>query len=256
MSGQQLIARSQVESPWIMAAEAAGNDPPSMATAEHLAIINRMPGVLRELTAADVYVRGMYAANDQPMTGHLAGLRFPREELAVMARIAPGKPVHCIHDTGGLFTPGALALPVGTIFAADVVEMEGAGWLRLLFYMAKGALGRDLVQRIDSGIIREVSVQALYTWLQCSIDGLSMRDCEHVADEQYDGQTCYGIVHGVKDFIETSLVPSGAAQDTSLFMAAGKQVEGVDLAALYAQRATIDGFFERGAEPLETLFGK
>jgi len=260
-----LRAYSRIAAGFFLHAQASdyqGGEPPSMATAEHLKAINRMKGVLRPLGEADVYVRGMMAANSLPMLNQYAGLVHPPEELDVIARLAVGKKVHCVHDRGepGAFGdrgPGLFSLPLGTIFAADRVREEGVEWTRFLFYAARTPITREVITRVDAGNISEVSVQEIYTWLECSLCRANIRKCDHVPGE---GE-CLGIIHGVRDFVECSLVPEGAMQGTSLFdpsrLAAGGALAGEDTPAMLAARGSLALMFD-AYEPqtLERFFTK
>lgn len=205
--------------------------PPSGATPEMLAKINAMPQVLRPLEAGDVFVRGMYAINDQRM--HI-GLRLDRSAVNAVSGLAPGVPVLMNHDTGSF--AGASGMPVGRVFAAETLEREGAKWARLMFWMPATEYTAELVQRIDAGAIGEVSVSIGYEKLDCSICDTDLEKCSHIPGDMYDGKTCEGVISGVTDFFEVSLVWAGAAVGTSLFMAASREAEVPLDAEVLAQR--------------------
>jgi hypothetical protein len=191
--------------------------PPSNATPETMARINAMPQVLRPLEAEDVFVRSMWAINDQRM--HI-GMRLEPEAVAVVSNLAVGVPVLMNHDTGTF--AGGGALPVGRVFHGETVEDAGARWSRLVFWMPATEYTAELVHRIDGGAIGEVSVSIGYQDLTCSICKTDLEHCAHVMGEVYDDKTCEGVIGGVTDFYEVSLVWAGAAVGTSLSMAASR----------------------------------
>lgn len=227
--------------------------PASGATDAHLAAINAMPGVLTPLTAADLFVRECVAINDQPLKN---GLRLGPAELGQIAALSPGKGIHRNHDTwtaeGGL--------PVGRIFAARMV----GGEVIQTFYILATDEGVDLVRQIDGGAITEVSVSFMYDQLMCSICDTSLFDCAHVPLETYDGKMCEGLVRGVTEYLETSLVWQGMANETRIKMAAALRAD-CDLGEFLAKKKP-DGMeamftpppmaelFE--PQPMEKLFTK
>lgn len=206
-------------------------DPPSGCTAEMLAAINAMPQVLRPMTADQVLVRGMWAINDQPMH---SGLKIEPAGMSAIASMAVGVPIQANHDT----FDGVNALPLGRVFAANAVQRpDGSNWVRLLYWMPRTEMTEELAQRIDGGAIGEVSVSIGYDKLECSICKTDLFDCAHQPGETYDGQLCEGIVRGISDFYECSLVWAGQAKGTSMFMAAAKTKEVLDVDELLAKRA-------------------
>lgn len=234
--------------------------PVSGATDAHMAAINAMPGVLKPLTAADVFVRECVAINDLPLKNYL---KLGVSELAQIANLCPGAGVHVQHDT---YT--ADGLPLGRIFAARLEAEAGRAQVIQTFYLTADDDNAETVNRIDTGAISEVSVSFMYDRLTCSICQTALSECAHWPGDVYDGKTCMGIVEGVNEYLETSLVWQGMANDTRLRMAAsrlalcedsdladylaGKPREG-DLAELF-RSPPLDAMFE--SKPLESLFTK
>jgi hypothetical protein len=234
--------------------------PVSGATPEHLAAINALPGVLKPLTAADVFVRECDAINDQPLKNWLK-LGVP--ELAQIAQMSPGAGIHVQHDT---WTSDGL--PLGRIFAARLETRGEAAHVVQTFYLVADDDNAKTVGRIDAGAISEVSVSFLYDRLTCSICQTGLSECAHWPGEEYDGQSCLGLVQGVDEYLETSLVWQGMANDTRIRMAASRQAltgdsdladyfagkpKESDLAALF-RPVPLDALFK--SEPLEMLFTK
>ena len=231
--------------------------PVSGATEAHLAAINAMPGVLKPLTAADVFVRECDAINDGVLKN---GLKLGLPELAAIAQMSPGAGLHVQHDTFS-----ADGLPLGRIFAARLETREGGAHVVQTFYLVATDDAAELVQRIDGGAISEVSVSFLYDKLMCSICETELNSCAHWPLEMYDGQTCLGMVQGVNEYLETSLVWQGMANDTRIRMAAvlggdadlaeffRDKPRTSDLEAMFAP-VPLHAMFAAGNKSLETLF--
>lgn len=245
-----------------LAADSEGR-PVSGATDAHLAAINALPGTLSPMTASDLFVRECVAINDRPLKN---GLKLGASELGQIAAMSPGKGIHRNHDTwtseGGL--------PIGRIFAA---RMEG-GEVIQTFYILATDDGVDLAKLIDGGAISEVSVSFMYDELVCSICdkviemGWDDPPHPHYPLELYEGETCYWLVSGVNEYLETSLVWQGMANDTRIKMAASRCLSSdSDLAAFLKGKPRTDDLAElmrpvpldalfAAEKPLETLFTK
>jgi hypothetical protein len=229
--------------------------PPSGATDEHIAAINRRPEVLNELSGADVFVRSMDAINDRPLKN---GLRIETAGVYAIPAMAVGAPVLCNHDTGML--TGLTGLPIGRVFSARPSRRDSGVWAELDFWMTATDDNADLVRRIDSGNIAEVSVSFGYSEMTCSICDTDMAACAHWPGELYDGKTCEGIISGVNEFYEVSLVWQGMANGTRLKMAAGRFDTSSDLVTAFPEKPRTHGlaaiFARRGSGSLEHLYGK
>lgn len=239
-----------------------GERPASGCTDAHLAAINAMPGVLKPLTAADVYVRRCVAINDLPLKN---GLQLGAAELAAIAQMSPGHGIHVNHD---IYTSEG-GLPLGRIFAAVLTSASGRSQVEQDFYLMADDETTDLVARIDAGVITEVSVSFAYDQLICSICQTDLAECAHWPMEVYDGKTCMGMVRGVNEYFETSLVWQGMANETSIRMAANHVLfADADLVEFFAKKPRtsdlevmlagnrLDAMFERGNQKLEGLFTK
>lgn len=234
--------------------------PVSGATEAHLAAINAMPGVLKPLTAADVFVRECEAINDQPLKNYL---KLGLAELAQIAQMSPGSGIHIQHDT---YT--ADGLPLGRIFAARLETRDGVAHVVQTFYLVADEANAQTVGRIDAGAVSEVSVSFMYDKLLCSICSTGVDECAHWPGEMYDAKTCMGLVLGVDEYLETSLVWQGMANDTRIRMAASRQClcgdsdlaeflrgkpKPSDLEAMFTP-APLEAMFADGNKSLETLF--
>lgn len=194
-------------------APARENWPASGASDAHLALINALPGVLKPMNAADVFVRSCDAINDLPLKN---GLRLGPAELAAITALSPGKGIHVNHDT---YTSEG-GLPLGRILSASFRNDGGSGIVSQDFYLVATDEAADTVARIDGGAISEVSVSFMHDAIICSICNTDLSECAHWPLEVYDGQVCEGLVRGVTEYLETSLVWQGMANGTSIRMAA------------------------------------
>jgi len=209
---------------------AQGAEPGGGATAEQLAKINAMPQVKRPLAAGEVYVRGSWAINDQVWHN---GYRIETVGIAKIAELAVGAPLMANHDTYG----GFAALPAGRIFDSSVARRaDGSTWALLWVWMPATEFTTELVQRMDGGAIGESSIQIGCTLVECSICGTDMWECAHVPLRTYDGKVCEGIVRGVTDFYELSMVWAGAAKGTEWILAAARCGEALPVARMLRER--------------------
>lgn len=102
------------------------------------------------------------------------------------------------------------------IYSADVVcdagrkTYYGAAYkaLRAKAYMPKTEENEALMEKINAGILKEVSVCCGIENHICSICGNDLRSekCSHVKGAEYDGKLCYSILKDPKDAYEWSFV--------------------------------------------------
>ena len=106
---------------------------PAEVSDAHLEAINALPGVLRQLTAADVIVRGVNLLNDQPLKD--GRRRVSSNLLRQMSAASAGVPVMLDHAESKM---DAIAMPVATCFSgACTQDTEGKTWLSQLFYFVR-----------------------------------------------------------------------------------------------------------------------
>lgn len=129
-------------------------------------------------------------------------------------------PLHLVHDQ----SEGEL--PVGRVFAGEVTTNEhGVAELQNLFYIPL-ATGADLIAKLDTAVIDEVSVGLRPQHINCSECGFDylgadatweniyMRQCNN---EHYIGENgTHAILNGMDKYMELSLVSRGAAQKTKI----------------------------------------
>lgn len=90
------------------------------------------------------------------------------------------------------------------------VEDVGGGIKRLVLrcYMPRAIADKDVIAKLESGILKECSVGCMVERVVCSICGADQTKncCEHVQGLEYDGQLCVMELDGAKDAYEVSLV--------------------------------------------------
>jgi hypothetical protein len=228
-----LKLESRQKAVWLDATSpaAGATGPAHGATPEHMALINALPQVLVPLTADQVYVRGMYIANDQVWKD---GRRiFHPSALAEIVALMRGIPVQINHDTFG-----ATGLPVGRWFdAALIVKPDGSQWIRALFFLPADDANAQLIARIDAGAVSEGSLQIEFSTYECSICGEPVGDCPHMPGDEYDGVTALAVVKDVTSVWEASLVWSGMLEGTSMFIAASRHSAAIPAEEMEARAA-------------------
>lgn len=240
--GQKLKARWKGE-PGLakLAREEDAPYPPSGATDEDLALINALPQVLRPHTPETCYVREVLAANDQLMWN---GQRIEPAGVGMIASLAASGavPLMANHDTYN----GTGALPLGRVFRGRTEKRADVLWARLGVMFPVTDATTEMVERMDGGAIGEASVQILYGELECSICNTDMWKCAHVPGEAYDGKTAEGIIRGVSDFLELSMVWAGMAKGTQWLMAASRGAEAAETEEMLLSRSCMQRYFKAG----------
>lgn len=128
--------------------------------------------------------------------------RFTKDSLEQMASIAKGVTVIFDHRWSA-YGQTARIYKAEVRQAADG-EYELVAWA----YMPINEKTQPVIDAIDAGILKEVSVGFAYDGLQCSICKQSYfgSDCMHLRGREYDGQVCFTWIIGVKEWYEVSFV--------------------------------------------------
>jgi hypothetical protein len=157
------------------------------------------------------------ALNTQPISqkgGIFDKARHQRATLDLMVDYLRGNsvPVHTLHQQGD-------ELPVGKVFTAGVFPTEAGFEVRAQFYLSAGET--TIVDRLDNGVLDEVSVGMRYQKLLCSTcgwdymgaDATFMNFMERTCANDHTlgtGTTELQLV-GLDKWMEMSLVSKGAA---------------------------------------------
>lgn len=162
-----------------------------------LELINRQ--TLRTLSAEDVYTFKLAACGNR-VDRDIE--RFTDQALTDMAELYVGKTVISDHkwSSGG---------QIARVYAASVeAEVDGGKRLVLSCYLPKNEANGPVIDAIDAGILREVSVGVAVKRYACSVCGKDYLspDCVHIRGRQYEGRTCHVELDGVSDVFEVSFV--------------------------------------------------
>jgi len=158
-------------------------------------LIERINSVIkppRPATENNVNIRAMYLLNDM-VNSH--GGRFEQSELSAICRLILDTPVMIGHNRA--------EAPMARTFHAELEEKADLLWLKSYFYWPNRGDGSadEILEKIDSGILKECSISFVYTFPECSVCGEDMRKCPHDIDLS-------------SEILETSLVYKGSVKGT------------------------------------------
>jgi hypothetical protein len=159
----------------------------------------------------DIYIRAMYLISDQVNS---FGGCFPLEEHPKLAELLVDSPVLVGHSKE--------RLPIARNFKADLVEKDGANWIKVYFYWLKNSpVAKSLKENIDHGIYKECSIGFSFEFPECSICRQDMRRCQHIPfrtyqDENGEQTQAHFNYRNIIRVHETSLVYRGAVFGTSM----------------------------------------
>lgn len=159
----------------------------------------------------DIYIRAMYLVSDQVNS---FGGCFPLEEHPKLAELLVDSPVLVGHSKE--------RLPIARNFKADLVEKDGANWIKVYFYWLKNSPeAESLKENIDHGIYKECSIGFSFEFPECSICKQDMRRCQHIPfrayqDENGEQSQAHFNYRNIVRVHETSLVYRGAVFGTSM----------------------------------------
>lgn len=208
------------------------------ASEEDMALINRQ--ALRELNAEEVYTFKLSAANSE-VDRDIE--RFSDQALDDMARLYVGKTVISDHkwSSGG---------QIARVYAAQVEEQAGgARRLVLSCYMPRNEDTRPVIDAIDAGILREVSVAVRVQKYTCSVCGKDYLGpgCPHIRGRKYGDAVCHVELDGVTDVYEVSFVGVPAQPEAGVIKrygtkeeSAGEDPEAEKKSTLRAARARLE----------------
>lgn len=159
----------------------------------------------RELSAEDVYVFSLTLCDNRVDREYEC---FSDEALDELAELFVGKTGifdHCAKAENQV----ARTFECHTEYSGETDEYgKAVKLLKAKAYIPKTEKNKDLIEEIESGIKKEVSVSCSMTEKICSICGEDMRSgkCVHRCGKTYDGELCYGELSGASDAYEWSFV--------------------------------------------------
>lgn len=171
----------------------------------------------KELSADDVYIFNVALCNNDIDRDTE---QFTLESLNVMADLFKGK-------TGIKDHTYQTDNQVARVFDTEVVQVEGKTTktgepfyeLRASCYMLNNEYNKALIDEIDAGIKKEVSVGVAVGKATCSVCGRDYYtdgDCSHYKGKVYDGKTCYVKLEQPLDAYEFSFVAIPAQEEAGV----------------------------------------
>lgn len=184
------------------------------AGSEDMEKINRF--TRRELTAEQVYTFNISLCNNDIDRDFE---KFSVEALHQLAELFVGKTGICDHSMRA-------ADQKARIYDAYVEKCDGQYTadgedlyvLRGRAYMLNNDENKQLIDEIDAGIKKEVSVSCSMGKSTCSICGADKRvsRCEHIPGREYSGKKCFSVLADAQDAYEFSFVAVPAQRDAGV----------------------------------------
>lgn len=160
----------------------------------------------KELAEDDVYIFPMVMCDNELDRDYD---KFEVETLKTLAELYKGKTVIFDHfcsaanQTARIFDTEVVHVPNEKTFdGTDLYQLVGYA------YMLKSEATQEIINNLDAGILKEVSVNCSVGENKCSICGNDylFGDCQHWKSRQYDGKTCFTYLGKAKDAYEVSFV--------------------------------------------------
>lgn len=186
----------------------------SVATDEDLKKINQFSS--KELTAKDIYTFKVNLCNNDIDRDNE---KFSINALHKLADLFVGKTGIFDHSFKASDQKSRIydteIIKVDNKFTADGEPFYN---LQAKAYMLNNDENKALIEEIDSGIKKEVSISCSVSKRICSICGNDSRKnhCEHRAGEIYDNQNCYYVLDDVSDAYEFSFVAVPAQREAGV----------------------------------------
>ncbi len=175
-------------------------------TESDLALINKQ--ALVPLKAEDVYVFCVNACDDQVDRDFEA---FSVQTLNDLTELFPGRTVIMDHRWSS-------SNQVARVFDASVAADQDVHRLRLRCYMIRNSSTQPVIDAINAGILREVSVGVSVKTAKCSLCGKDYYggECLHIAGKVYNGTRAHVILDGAADAYELSFVAVPAQREAGV----------------------------------------
>ncbi|MEE0858617.1 MAG: hypothetical protein U0M12_04005 [Acutalibacteraceae bacterium] len=171
---------------------------------EELMLINSY--TRRDYTRDELYVFRVVLCDNEVDRDNEA---FSVEALQSMSRLFIGKTGIADHNpsaqnqTARIFVCEVENVP-------EVKTQYGADYCRLVAkaYIPRSNATEEIIEQIESGIRKEVSVGCRAEKIVCSVCGADVRTspCEHYKGNEYNGKLCYHILGNITDAYEWSFV--------------------------------------------------
>ena len=188
---------------------------------DELALINGY--TRRELGADEVYTFSVVLCdNDVDRDGE----RFTVESLFALRELFEGKTGIFDHDPSAKNQAARIySCEVESVPGRKTVTGDEYFRLKARAYMPKTDDNRALVEAIDSGIVKEVSVGCAVESTLCSVCGQEIALCPHQKGEYYGGTLCCGELTHPTDAYEWSFVAVPAQKEAGVIKAKRKDMK-------------------------------
>ena len=180
-----------------------------VATAAQLEAINAQAKA--KMTAEQVYVFSLRLCDDQ-VDRDLE--RFDTTALPELAKMFIGK-------TGIVDHKWTSDGQVARIFETQVVREEDVSYIKAWAYIRRSSHSEELIEDIEAGIKKEISVGCAMGRAICSVCGEEYGSCGHRKGEHYDGQLCCVILKEPMDAYEFSFVAVPAQREAGVIKGLG-----------------------------------
>lgn len=189
----------------------AANNTPSQEELEIINTYTRNP-----LSAEDVYCFNLTLCDNEVDRDFE---RFSLEALKGLCELFPGKTGICDHD---MSTKNQKARIFRTWLEQDKSKKTSQGEsyvaLRAKAYMLRTKENEELINQIEGGIKKEISVGCSMKSLTCSICSKDMKshECNHHKGRHYGNKLCHGILNDASDAYEWSFVAVPAQKNAGV----------------------------------------
>ena len=206
---------------------------------EELELVNRQ--AKKTLTAAEVYVFAVKLCDNEIDRD---GERFPKGSLEELAELFVGRSGVFDHDWSA-------KAQCARIYKTELVvgeEKNSLGepywFVKGYAYMLRSEKNQALMEEIEGGIKREVSVSCATERKLCSVCGGDVRACGHEVGKWYDGTLCYGELVGIRDAYEWSFVAVPAQVQAGVLKGKAKGEICMDLKSFVEKQPDLTAEFE------------
>ena len=206
----------------IVMKNAGGFDP-----AEELALINSYSR--RELSADEVYLFSVVLCDNDVDRDHE---RFTLASLKTLEKLFVGKTGIMDHNpTAKNQKARVISCRVEAVPGAKTAPGDDLYRLTARAYIRRTEGNAELIEAIEAGIMKEVSVGCSIGKTLCSVCGQEMHTpmCGHVKGRTYDGKLCWGELCEPKDAYEFSFVAVPAQRSAGVIKSVCKEKCSMDI---------------------------
>ena len=196
----------------------------------------------RELSAEEVYLFSAALCDNDIDRDHE---RFTVESLFALEKLFVGKTGIFDHDpTAKNQKARIISCKVEAVEGQKTALGDDLFRLTARAYMRRTEGNAELIEMIDAGIVKEVSVGCSIGRTVCSICRQDMHSpaCSHVKGRLYQGELCYGELCEPTDAYEFSFVAVPAQRAAGVIKQGKKEKTMLNISKLLeSERATLDG---------------